>query len=360
MQRVIQRAQRAHNAAVKKAKKNEEHKLIAESRQRIQERRRLASEVNANIKEARKNRREDWLTGPLAPRRDVGEIAESYATTSVYNIHLPNRDPHERIKWSPIGVGDRVVVTKGRDRGRIGTVGDVDKKKVAVQVKDMNTVDVKVPDWMKREDGDDRTIVPAEKLIPMEHLKLVYPLPDPVTGVPRDVVIDRVVKVGSRNERLIPGANIIIPRAPKTIKRGQDGERYEGDTRQISVEEQTFDPCLLHPPIPMSVIDELRNKYSKYRQRHDWEYVQKKELEEERVEKRKQLGKTMRTPLQELAELKAWKKKEQERELTEEQLARIGEVMEQERARSRRIQGQLAGLQQPPPMEQSARIENSV
>lgn len=83
--------------------------------------------------------------------------------------------------------------------------------------------------------------------------------------------------------------------------------------------------------MPLSVIDELRHKYSKFRTRHDYEYQMKKELEDAKTEDRKDLIKTMRTPLQELAELRAREKQQQKKELTPEQLARIGEVIARER-----------------------------
>lgn len=60
------------------------------------------------------------------------------------------------------------------------------------------------------------------------------------------------------------------------------------DTLRIDSEEQSFLPTLLRPPMPMGIIDELRNKYSKYRDRHDDEWLEKKTLEDEALEKEEQ------------------------------------------------------------------------
>jgi large subunit ribosomal protein L24 len=218
----------------------------------------------------------------------------------------------------------------------------VDEDKHAVAIKDLNMMDIYIPDWAKQ-DPAQRTVSAQPRHLPAEHVKLVYPLPDPKTGMPRDVVIERLEKVQleptradyerdpePRKEfRAIPGVRTIIPWPD--VPADQEDEDNPDDTPRITVDEVTFRPYLLYPPMPTSVIDELRNKYSKFRTRHTWEYEQKLEAEEQREERRSQLGKTMRTPLQELAELRARQKAAEERELTEEHLAKIGEVMAGER-----------------------------
>ena len=341
MQRIIQRAARASRRAGRRREEKNQHMRNAESWERNQNRLQLARSSASNIVEARKTRQVDFETGPIAPRRDVGDKALSYGTISMYQMHLPEKDPEKRLKYMHIAEGDRVVVTQGREKGRIGTVNNVSTERDSVQVKGINTVDVVIPDWVQREEGDTRKIVPAAQHVPIEHVKLVYPLPDPETGVPRDTIIDRLVMVNRQwnkdkrkwelGDRLIPGTRTIIPWPEKAEREYEDNEE---DTLRITVEEQTFRPFLLHPPMPTSVIDELRGKYSVYRTRHDWDYVRKKELEEEKLEKRKQLGRTMRTPLQELAERREAEKVSRQKDLTEEQLAKIGEVIAQERQKT--------------------------
>lgn len=331
MQKVLRRAQNAQRLKAKKSKDFQKSKERAELKIYNQSVRRIQRNVANNIKDARKNRRIDWEAGSLAPRRDVGDKAETYGTTSLFDFHTPNKLPKDRPKWCPIDAGDRVVVTKGRQMGKIGAVSEVQMDKGMVVVPGINPADVWVPEYVRQEHDEDQSIVTVQIPIPVEHVKLVYPLPDPKTGILRDVVIDRVERFG-RRDRLVPGSNIVIKGQPQPEEE-EDEETYPADTPTLSVDEETFNPPLLFPPMPMSVIDELRNKYSPHRTRHDWEYLEKKRQEDEREEARKGLGKTMRTPLQELAELRARQKESQKRELTDEQLAQIGAIMAQEMAR---------------------------
>ena len=111
-------------------------------------------------------------------------------------------------------------------------------------------------------------------------------------------------------------------------------------------------PTLLHPPMPMSVIDELRNKYSKFRTRHDPEYIAAK-MEEDRIaEEQKSLSKKMRTPLNE-ANRKARKERKKlgKGALTDDMLAKIGELM----VKKQEVVLQNAGfsLEEPPKQGQS-------
>lgn len=286
------------------------------------------------------NRRIDWESGTLAPRRDVGDKTKTYGAQSLYNMVMPDKDPEFHLKWSHIAEGDRVVITRGRDKGKIGVVGEVSLDKAAVQVRDLNMLDIHLPAWLKQQNSDDRDIFSHAQLMSIEDVKLVYPLPDPDTGIPRDVIVDRLQCVNRRfdknkrewdeGDRVIPGTNTIIPWPEKADPQYEDNEV---DTLRISVEEQTFRPFLIRPPMPLSVVDELRNKYSRFRTRHDYDFRMEKELEDTKEEERKGLIKTMRTPLQELADFKAAQKQQESRELTDAQLAKIGEVMAQEQAR---------------------------
>ena len=242
-----------------------------------------------------------------------------------------------------------MVMMKGRDKGKIAEVADVQKEKRTVRVTGLNVVDVEIPAFMAGEVGTDNPINPIARHARVEHVRLVYPLPDPESGVPRDVVIDRLDYIRRRKvndddnefERFIPGTNTIIPWPEKAEP---DYETFESDTAAISLDDRSFRPYLLAAPMPISVIDELRNKYSKFRTRHDAEYIEKKEAQAEREERRKGLAKTMRTPLQELAEVRAKQKKAAERELSDEQLARIGEVIEKEEMKA---MGTVGGMSSP-------------
>lgn len=62
-----------------------------------------------------------------------------------------------------------------------------------------------------------------------------------------------------------------------------DGEM---DTSRVDIEASTFVASLKEPPMPSTVIDELRNKYSRFRTRHDPEYLREKMLEDYQKEYR--------------------------------------------------------------------------
>lgn len=355
MEKVLRRAKYAEKQATKRASKRAAYLENTEAWQRTQSSQRIRRNLNNNIVAARRNRAEDWKLGPLAPRRDIGEKAANYGSMSIYDFNLPELGEKEKVKYAPLVEGDRVVIVKGREKGKIGAVTDVSDERNGVRVTGLNVVDVDVPKWMAQQSGNEHQLNAISRYIPFEHVRLVYPLPDPVTGVPRDVVIDELEFVNvphqeRQNEhqptydRVIPGTNTIIPWPEPAIS---DPETYDVDTAAISLEDRSFRPYLLAAPMPLSVIDELRGKYSKFRTRHDAEYVEKKEAEAERVLRRKDLGKSMRTPLQELAELRAKQKKEAERELSDEQLARIGEVIEREEARALGEVREMSGQQRP-------------
>jgi large subunit ribosomal protein L24 len=258
---------------------------------------------------------------------------------SIWNNTRPELNPEERPKFWHILEGDRVVITRGRERGKIGVVESLMKESASVRVKDLNQVDVHMPDWMKQRQGETRDVITITQPIPIQDVKLVYPLPHPETGVYRDVIIDRVVQVGRDRtypekkvaDRAIAGTTTIIP---WPVAGEEEFEDFEDDTPRISVDTPTYLPHLLRQPMPASVIDELRNKYSKFRTRHDYDYRVKKEAEDAKLEGRKGLIKTMRTPLQELADLRAKQKAAEKKSLTPEQLAKIGEVIAKEQART--------------------------
>ena len=127
--------------------------------------------------------------------------------------------------------------------------------------------------------------------------------------------------------RLVPGLNVQIPwpKVPPTLQ-----EDYADDTLRLDVEERTFVPTLLRPPMPEKVLDELRNRYSKFRTRHTPEYVAEVEAREAEKKARQKGARVdeMLLPVQEYNR----KMREQRRErgvpeLSEEMLEKIGEVI---------------------------------
>lgn len=83
--------------------------------------------------------------------------------------------------------------------------------------------------------------------------------------------------------------------------------------------------------MPPSVIDELRNKYSTFRTRHDEWYESRKLAEDRAVQRKKNLARMVSTPMMELREKTRQDKLAKDAELTDAQLASIGEVIANER-----------------------------
>ena len=90
---------------------------------------------------ARTARREDWLMGPLAPRRDVGNSKDTYGTVSVKQLRGTTKEKSQRKDWC-IREGDRVVIvaSKHRDAGKIGIVKAVTEEAEECTIEGLNMV----------------------------------------------------------------------------------------------------------------------------------------------------------------------------------------------------------------------------
>lgn len=182
--------------------------------------------------------------------------------------------------------------------------------------------------------------------IAVDSVRLVYPLPDPETGVTRDVVINQLKSVppnmqspnmsldrwqyGNKWDRVVPSLNVTIPWPEVEVP---EFEAKAADCVRETVNERTFYYGLLSPPMPEQVLDELRNKYSRFRTRHEEWYVEQKEAEAEAKERQRETVRSMQTPVQEFNEMKReMRGMAGEPELTEEMLEKIGEVMASKKA----------------------------
>lgn len=116
--------------------------------------------VKAVRREALRNAKEDWQLGPLRPNRAVGGGAEKYGALTAEKIQKPdisvkiqkNRNEHrarrgipleyplvvDDKKYFPIVKDDRVVILKGKDKGKIGVVQEVVAPTHEVMVKGLN------------------------------------------------------------------------------------------------------------------------------------------------------------------------------------------------------------------------------
>jgi len=105
-------------------------------------------EETDQIIQARRARREDYDLGPLAPRRDVGDLKDKYGTIGTHRMQGPELEKEELEKrLASVGgqhlnivEGDRVVLLEGRDRGKIGKIKAVDKKRAECTVEGLNMV----------------------------------------------------------------------------------------------------------------------------------------------------------------------------------------------------------------------------
>jgi large subunit ribosomal protein L24 len=87
-----------------------------------------------------KARHEDWYKGPLAPHRDSGLVAGTYGTVNPPDTFLPRIPQHLRRPFINIAAGDRVVLLKGPDQGKICEVLSVDLESESVRCRDYNQV----------------------------------------------------------------------------------------------------------------------------------------------------------------------------------------------------------------------------
>ena len=178
--------------------------------------------------------------------------------------------------------------------------------------------------------------------IPFGSVRLIHPLI--YNGVYRDCIIEKLVRLPNDSRRYIANSQSFSPtgsliEVPWPEKKEEEEEKvdHDDDTLRYEVEEETWVPTLLRAPMPESVINELRYKYSKHRTRHEPEYLAKKiERERKRAQYEawaKSGGGMLMTPWQE-AKARARAKAESEgksklkgKALKKEVLVRIGKVM---------------------------------
>ncbi|EAA27526.2 hypothetical protein GE21DRAFT_3502 [Neurospora crassa] len=333
---VARRAQRK-NALLKRITERKQNKKNGEAFTEAIQQRKAAVEA----------RNEDWMLGPLAPRRELDEITLSNGnffgslspTRALLESEVSEEERKARVAWcgSPkflcIAPGDRVVVIEGHHKDLIGTIEKLNTRNMTVEIQSEKLkTNTTVPQFMQND--ADKPVTQIYARLPISSVRLVHPLKDPQTGEYRDVIIrelrprnivhDRPTRTRSMR-RFVPGENIIIP-WPKQepIKR----EDQPADTLRIDVDEKTFVPTLFRPPAPQQVLDELRNKYSIFRTRHTPEYIAKKEQEEQEKEAKKSAAKAMLTPVQEYnRKQRELRRARGQPALTEEMLAKIGEVV---------------------------------
>ena len=137
-------------------KRREVGRAIEAKRTRMQEAKH--KEATKHLKDARIARAEDWKLGAIAPRRDLntdpfgnywGSLSVSRARLTVA---ITSEERRARSAWCGgpkflcLKVGDRVVVTEGSFKGKIGVVDELDREYMVVGLKDSLRVSHGRPD----------------------------------------------------------------------------------------------------------------------------------------------------------------------------------------------------------------------
>ncbi|KAK2808835.1 hypothetical protein FQN50_004311 [Emmonsiellopsis sp. PD_5] len=315
----MQKALRRAALAAKQAKRKEALQAAQDSRDKLRsylrERQRYERVFCDQAKTERANRREDWMRGPLAPKRDSALREGVYGTMSVMISSAPALPKEDRRKLINFMVGDRVVVIRGREKGKIGKIARLDVESETVTIEGVGSVDLEYPAFALANEPDKRPFRPFNLPFKLDDIRLVTSM-NPVTGELGDTIVNHMYggepyterAYGSdapRHTRFISGLDEPIPWPEGAVPDNQD---EPVDTLRIDVENKTHVPSLEVFPMPPEFIDELRNKYSKFRTKHDPEWVAQK-LEEDRREEERRNGKLV-TPRTLYMEKKAQEKAE--------------------------------------------------
>jgi large subunit ribosomal protein L24 len=149
MQKVLKRTVLAERQAARRLARRKDKNLRDWRKSNREQVNYVRRDEIGQLKQARLNRREDYELGPLAPRRDVGNWSETYGTINSQRARgqdLPKEKLEEKLKfWGGkkflnLRQGDRVVLLEGRDKGKIGTVKDVNTRSAEVAVEGLNMV----------------------------------------------------------------------------------------------------------------------------------------------------------------------------------------------------------------------------
>ncbi|KAJ5157483.1 uncharacterized protein N7482_008583 [Penicillium canariense] len=290
MQKVIQRTASARKQAQKKLFRAKKQEALVDRKDTIRTRKDYNRALIDNLKAARTARWEDWQKGELAPKRDSGLAATTYGALDPALMHAPRLPQHRRRKHILFAPGDRVCIIRGRDQGKIEEVTQVNEDNETLLIKNINEADITAPEWAKASYGIKTDVVTQPLPVPMDDVRLVFAMTDGANT--KDYIVQHAYAGKPYLEqpswsklpkftRYVSGLNVAIP---WPIEEEPNHEEGQYDTTRMEVEENTWVPSLDNPPFPSTIMDELRNKYSRFRTRHDEEYVREKIMDEYRQE----------------------------------------------------------------------------
>ncbi|KAH7160707.1 hypothetical protein EDB81DRAFT_879052 [Dactylonectria macrodidyma] len=350
MQKLAKRVAQAQRQAGRRTQKQARNEHLGYKLRNRQALRGAATEVRENLLDARRARAQDWEMGPIAPKRDLGfngygVFEESVRTDwSNYGLYSPRPElVQKRCAWAGgvkmlnLTEQDRVVIMDGPDKGKIDRIKSINLQTGHVT---LETYHRAISAGMFGNDSRS-TAMPLS----IGSIRLVYPITNPETGVTKDTVINQLKGIppnmrsenmtlerwehGKKWDRVVPGINVVIP-WPQV--QAPEEKTHDADTIREQVEDRTFYYSLLSPPMPEQVLDELRNKYSKFRTRHEGWYVQKREADEAAKKARQESILSMQTPLQEFHAMQREIRAAQgEPELTDEMLEKLGAIIAQKK-----------------------------
>jgi large subunit ribosomal protein L24 len=130
------------------AKRQAARKSLIWAKKKEKDERRLRSEERARtrifkkeiLRDARVARQQLWEMGPLAPRRDIGDKADTYGTMPIQLMQGMTVPEKQRMKYWNFAEADRVVVIRGREKGKIGKIWDIDTEREEVTLQYLNMV----------------------------------------------------------------------------------------------------------------------------------------------------------------------------------------------------------------------------
>ncbi|CRG85351.1 hypothetical protein PISL3812_02444 [Talaromyces islandicus] len=286
MQNVIRRTALARNQAARKLKIQQKQEAREEVKTFIRENGQQEKNKNQLSKEARLRRTDDWLRGSIAPKVDSGLFAETYGTAPPFGMALPKIPKHQRKKYINFAKGDRVAILKGIDKGKIGVIDSVDPERESVTLKNHNIADVSMPQWLQDAYSSKNAVSSVPISLSINDIRLVVTLEE--NGTPYEAIAKHVIgghpfikrpnDVTPRHTRYIKGEGIPIPWPNEDVT--PTIEDNDVDSLRQEVEHETYVPSMQYAPFESTIIDELRNKYSKYRTRHDPEWVKAKKMED--------------------------------------------------------------------------------
>jgi large subunit ribosomal protein L24 len=161
-------------------------------------------------------------------------------------------------------------------------------------------VDVRFPSWALNPEEAEDPFITHNMPVSIDDVRLVVTLED--EGRQYEVIakhvyggrpfLQRSNAQTPKHTRYIAGENIPIPWPDEG--RVDNMQDEEGDTSRKEVEHETWTPSIERPPFNPFILDELRNKFSKYRSRHDPMWLENRKLEDLREEYLK--SRTLLTP----------------------------------------------------------------